>query len=68
MRALADLVKLADRHQGRIPGSIPAHYVQWAFACHRNQRPLASPDGVLTPPLKKHGNPALRPRPAVIHL
>lgn len=38
--AFADLIKLAYKNGGRIPGSIPAHYVRHAYAIHRQIKGL----------------------------
>lgn len=38
--AFADLIKLANKNGGRIPGSIPAHYVRHAYAIHRTAKGL----------------------------
>jgi len=39
MSALTDLIKLSQR-TGKIPASVPAHYVKWALSTHRNERKL----------------------------
>jgi len=41
MRPLADLVRLSGNFGGKIPASIPAHYVEWALSVHRHERMLA---------------------------
>lgn len=38
MTALTDLVKLANINGGKIPATIPAHYVRWAAATHKDSR------------------------------
>lgn len=35
---LVDLLKLASNFDGKIPASIPAHYVSWALVEHRHDR------------------------------
>lgn len=37
MSALTDLIKLSQR-TGKIPSSIPDHYVKWALHTHRNEK------------------------------
>lgn len=37
MSALNDLVKLSQR-TGKIPSSVPDHYVRWALSTHRNEK------------------------------
>lgn len=68
MRPLADLIRLADQNSGRIPGTIPEHYVQWALASHRHQRNLGQPQRPVDSLAKKHVGPVSKPRPAVIYL
>lgn len=38
MTAMTDLVKLANLNGGKIPATIPAHYVQWAAGKHKASR------------------------------
>ena len=40
MSAYTDLVRLAENNGGKIPASIPAHYVQWAWHAHRAAKGL----------------------------
>jgi len=42
MSPLADLVRLSGSFGGRIPDSVPAHYVEWALSVHRRARTLAA--------------------------
>ena len=43
MSAFTDIVKLADKNNGKIPDCIPAHYVAWAYQEHRESKGLYIP-------------------------
>lgn len=53
MTPLADLIRLAEHSNGRIPAEIPHHYVQWALAVHRHKRIVTSLDYTIRKPAKK---------------
>lgn len=38
--AFADLIKLANKSDGKIPAEIPAHYTRWAYGVHRQNKGL----------------------------
>lgn len=48
--ALASLIRLAERNNGRIPAEIPAHYVKWAQDQHRASRSRVNTGGIETHP------------------
>ena len=44
MSAFTDIVKTAlNQYEGRIPSTIPAHYVKWAYFQHRASKKLSTP-------------------------
>ena len=40
-KAYADLVKLALKNGGKIPSTIPAHYVAYVYAIHKAAKGLS---------------------------
>ncbi len=40
MSALTDLIKLANKGNGKIPTLIPCHYVKWAYFEHKQSKEL----------------------------
>lgn len=40
-QAYTDLVRLANSNGGKIPATVPAHYVQWAMAQRKAAKPVA---------------------------
>ncbi len=40
MSAFTDLIKLAYKNNGKIPNSIPSHYIQYVYAIHKQNKGL----------------------------
>ena len=44
MSAFTDIIKLAYKNNGKMPNSIPSHYIQHVYAIHRQSKGLTVPN------------------------
>ena len=52
MSAFTDILRLAERNNGRIPDSVPHHYVKWALNVHRADKATLRPVAPYQPSLR----------------